>query len=213
MGTNTSKRPPTTKRAPPPSPLDALFGTTQQRVLGLLFGHPDRSFFANELIARTGSGSGAVQRELARLCQSGLVTSRNVGRQRHYQANVASPIYEELHSIVIKTVGAAEPLRAALLSLAGRISVALLYGSVAKGTATADSDVDLLVVANDLTLEELYSALSEAEQRLSRKIHPTVYTEHEFEKRLRARNSFLTRMLSGTYITLIGDPRVIERAR
>ncbi|MDA0892121.1 MAG: hypothetical protein O3C15_07350 [Proteobacteria bacterium] len=78
---------------------DALFTTTQQRVLALLFGQPDRSFFANEVIGLTGSGSGAVQRELKRLTDSGLVTSKRIGNQRHFQANRAAPIFSELSAI------------------------------------------------------------------------------------------------------------------
>src|SRR4051794_12518260 len=93
---------------------DALFSTTQQRVLALLFGQPNRSFYATELITQTGAGSGAVQRELARLEQSGLVTVKRLGSQKHYQANPRSPLYDELCAIVQKTVGLAEPVRAAL---------------------------------------------------------------------------------------------------
>lgn len=111
---------------------DALFTTTRQRVLGFLYGQPERSFFANELIGLTGSGSGAVQRELGRLVDSGLVTSRSIGRQRHYQANAGAPIFDELCSIIVKTVGLAEPLRAALGPLGHRITLALVYGSIAK---------------------------------------------------------------------------------
>ena len=87
---------------------DALFSGTQQRVLGLLFGQPERSFYATELINLAGSGSGSVQRELASLLQSGLVTVKQVGNQKHYQANPASPIYAELCGLVRKTVGLAE---------------------------------------------------------------------------------------------------------
>jgi hypothetical protein len=79
---------------------DALFTATQQRILGLLFGQPERSFYANELIALTGSGSGAVQRELARLAASGLVVARLIGRQKHYQANPDSPIFADLRRAV-----------------------------------------------------------------------------------------------------------------
>ena len=88
---------------------DALFSGTQQRVLGLLFGQPERSFYATELINLAGVGSGAVQRDLASLSQSGLVTVKPVGNQKHYQANPASPIYDELCGMVRKTVGLAEP--------------------------------------------------------------------------------------------------------
>ena len=93
---------------------DALFTSTQQRVLGLLFGEPGRSFYTSELTDRIGAGSGAVQRELKRLAESGLVTVRRIGNQKHYQANPDSPIYEELCSLVRKTVGLAKPVRKAL---------------------------------------------------------------------------------------------------
>src|SRR4030081_2131411 len=105
---------------------DALFSTTQQRLLGLLFGQPDRSFYATELIKRLGAGSGAVQRELARLEESGLVSVSRVGTQKHYQANPDSPLFAELCGIVQKTVGIAEPLRSALKKLAPRIVAAFV---------------------------------------------------------------------------------------
>jgi predicted nucleotidyltransferase len=183
---------------------DALFTTTQQRVLGLLFGHPDRSYFASELIALTGSGSGAVQREVARLVGSGLAVSKIIGRQRHYQANLDSPVYEELRGIVAKTEGLPDALRSALDPLAARITLALIYGSIAKGTATAASDVDLLVVSDQLMLEDLYVHLADAESVVHRKVNPTLYTIREFQLRLRKGNAFLTKLLDGPLIPLIG---------
>ncbi len=137
----------------PTSLADALFTTTQQRVLALLFGQPNRSFYASEMIERTGSGSGAVQRELKRLASSGLVTVKRIGNQRHYQANPDSPVFEELCGLVKKTVALAEPIRESLSPLADRMSLALLYGSIAKGTDTATSDIDILIVAERITLE------------------------------------------------------------
>src|SRR6476646_10843134 len=125
----------------PASLADALFSRTQQSVLGLLFGQPDRSFYATELIKRLGAGSGAVQRELARLEESGLVSVSRVGTQKHYQANGNSPLFAELCGIVQKTVGVAEPLRAALKKLAPRIAAAFVFGSVAKRRDTTSSDI------------------------------------------------------------------------
>ena len=122
---------------------DALFSATQQRVLGFLFGQPDRSFYATELIGLVGAGSGAVQRELARLQKSGLVTVSRLGTQKHYQANPQSPIFEELRDITQKTVGLAQPLREALAPLAPRITAAFVFGSVAKRSDTAASDIDV----------------------------------------------------------------------
>lgn len=187
---------------------DALFTTTQQRVLGLIFGQPERSFYATQLIALTGSGSGAVQRELQRLTESDLVTVSRVGNQKHFQANRSSPVFEEMHSLVIKTTGLAEPIRQALRPLEGKIDVALLYGSAPKGTDTALSDIDLLVVSDELTLEELYAAVSSAETALDRRIHPTLYTAKEFNQRRDSRQAFVTRLLEGEHIVLLGEDHV-----
>lgn len=184
---------------------DALFTTTQQRVLGLLFGQPSRSFFASELIELTGSGSGAVQRELKRLTSSGLLTVKRIGKQKHYQANPDSPVFDELCALVRKTVAMVEPIRQALAPLARKIERALIYGSVIKGTDTASSDIDLLVVADDLTLEALYSALAPVEASLDRKISPTLYSRKEYDERRAAGNPFLTRVLEGEHLVLMGS--------
>jgi predicted nucleotidyltransferase len=170
-----------------------------------LFGQPDRSFFASELISLARAGSGGVQRELKRLAESGLVVAFHVGNQKHYQANRASPVFKELSSIVQKTVGLVAPIRNALMPLADRITHAALYGSVAKRTDTAISDIDLLVVSDALTLEELYAALAPVEENLARKINPTLYTVQEFERRRKQGSPFLRRVLAGKHIVLIGD--------
>jgi len=187
----------------PISIADALFTTTQQRVLSLLFGQPSRSFYASELIELTGSGSGAVQRELKRLASSRLVTMTRIGKQKHYQANTGSPVFEELRGLVIKTVAMVEPIRQALEPLADRIVLALIYGSVAKGSDTTESDIDLLIVADGVTLEEVYSALATVESALDRKINPTLYTSREFEARKTSGNTFVARVLAGEHLVLI----------
>ena len=154
-------------------------------------------------LARTGSG--AVQRELKRLVDSGLVTVSRVGTQKHYQANHASPVFDELRSLVNKTVALHEPIRDALEPLRDRIILAALYGSVAKRKDTASSDIDLLVVSDELTLEQLYSALAPTEDELARKINPTLYTSKEFGRRKKAGSGFLSRILAGEHIVLIGE--------
>jgi len=183
---------------------DALFSGTQQRVLAWLFGQPERSFYATELIGLAGAGSGAVQRELARLAQSGLVTARAVGNQKHYQANPAAPIYAELCGIVQKTVGLAEPLREALAPLAHRIHAAFVYGSVAKREDTAASDIDLMLVSDDLAYPDLYAALEAASQRLGRTVNPTIYTPQELGRRVKRKEAFTTRVLAQPKLWLIG---------
>lgn len=183
---------------------DALFSTIQQRVLAYLFGQPERSFFATELIRLAGGGSGAVQRELARLEDSGLVTVTRVGTQKHYQANPKSPIFSELCAIAQKTVGLAEPLREALKPLSKRIAAAFIYGSVAKKRDTATSDIDLMVISGKVTYADLFVALEEASERLGRKVNPTVYSPQELAKRVKQDNAFVTRVLAQPKIWLFG---------
>ena len=183
---------------------DALFSTVQQRVLAYLFGQPERSFFATELIKLAGGGSGAVQRELARLTDSGLVTVKRVGTQKHYQADPKSPLFAELCSIAQKTVGLAEPLREALAPLAKRITAAFVFGSVAKRSDTAASDIDLMVVSDSLTYADLYAAVEQASARLGRKVNPTVYSRKELARRVKQKNAFVTRVMAQPRIWLIG---------
>ena len=184
---------------------DALFTKTQQRVLGVLFGRPERSFYASELIREAGTGSGAAQRELAKLEESGLIVTRRIGHQKHYQADAASPLYSELRSIVLKTVGLAEPLRAALKPLSAHIRVAFVYGSVAKATDQSASDIDLMIVSDGLTYGEVFGALERVTRSLGRKVNPTVYTVAEFGKRARTENAFVTRVLEQPKLWVIGS--------
>jgi len=186
---------------------DALFSGVQQRVLAVLFGTPDRSFYGNELMRLTGSGKGALQRELDRLERSGLVTAHRIGNQKHYQANRQAPIFEELRGIVVKTFGIADVLRQALLPHAERIAAAFVYGSVAKKTDTSRSDVDVLAISDDLGYQELIKALQPAEKKLGRKVSPTVYSRAEFAKKRTERGGFLARVLEQPKIFLIGSER------
>jgi len=183
---------------------DALFTRTQQRVLGVLFGQPDRSFYASELIRTAGTGSGAAQRELAKLENSGLVVGRRVGRQKHYQANTEAPLFGELRGIVLKTVGLAEPLRAALKPLSSAIRAAFVYGSVAKGSDHAASDIDLMIVSESLSYGEVFGALERGATQLGRQVNPTVYSAAEFSRRAGSEHAFVTRVLEQPRIWIIG---------
>jgi predicted nucleotidyltransferase len=185
---------------------DALFTKVQQRVLAVLFGNPDRSFYANEVIALAATGTGAVQRELARLQSSGLVTVQQIGRQKHYQANRASPVFEELRGLVRKTVGLLDVLRAVLQPLEDRVLAAFVYGSVAKGSDAAASDIDLMFVSDELTYIDLFAALEPA----ARAVNPTVYSRAELARRIEAKNSFVCRVLEQDKIWVIGGEDDIE---
>ena len=183
---------------------DALFSGLQQRLLAVLFGQPDRSFYGNELLRLTGTGRGALQRELEKLVSADLVTVTPVGNQKHYQANAAAPIFAELRGIVMKTLGLADVLRTALNAVADRIELAFVFGSVAKGTDIATSDIDLMVVTETLTYADLFEGLAAAEQVLGRKVNPTLYTSAALAEKVRTENSFVLRVLSQPKIFLIG---------
>lgn len=192
------------------STADALFPAVRQRVLAVLFGSPDRSFYANELIALARSGTGAVQRELASLLAAGLVTVRDQGNQKHYQANAASPVFAELRGLVLKTVGLADVLRAALAPLEDQVAAAFVYGSVARQQDTAASDVDVLIVSDALGYAEVFGALEGAAQTLGRTISPTLYTRAELARRRAQDNAFVTRVLDQPRIWLMGDEEVLR---
>lgn len=202
MGNSPSPTPETGKSA---SLADALFTTTQQRVLGCLFGQPDRSFYFTELIKLTGAGSGAVQRELKQLTDSGLLTMSRVGNQKHYQANAAAPIYEELSGIVRKTFGLAGPLREALEPLAEKIDAAFVFGSVAKRSDTAASDIDLLLISDELAYSDLFLALDAVSAQLGRTVNPTLYTRKELMRKHKDGESFVRRVMEQPKLWVIGN--------
>ncbi len=189
---------------------DALFSGGQKRVLGLLFGQPDRAFYSNEIANLVKSGRGALQRELERLVAAGLIKSKLMGRQKYFQADKESFLYPELRSIVMKTFGLGDMLRDALSVHADKIDYAFIYGSVAKGADTAASDVDLMVIGRGLRYSDLFEALSAAEEKLGRKISPTIYSRQEFTRKVDGDNHFVKRVLSQPKIVLLGSEDVVR---
>jgi predicted nucleotidyltransferase len=189
---------------------DALFPRVRQRVLALLFGNPDRSFFSNEVVALAQSGTGAVQRELASLAEAGLLTVTARGNQKHYCANKEAPVFEELRGLVLKTSGLVDVLRSALAPVASQIEAAFVFGSVAKRTDTASSDVDVMIVSDSLGYAEVFSALEPMTDRLGRKVNPTLYSSAELAKRIKQNNAFATRVLKQDKIWLIGSDEALH---
>lgn len=183
---------------------DALFSMTQQKVLGLLYGHPDETFFVNQILRLTGMGVHTIKRELDRMTAVGILTMRKIGNQHHYQANPECPIYPELLGIVHKTFGVADVIRAALEARDEQIELAFVYGSIASAEDRADSDIDLMVVAPNLACAELMETLADAEQVLGRKINPTIYNASEVESRLERKDAFLVRVMERPKIWIKG---------
>lgn len=189
----------------------ALFTDSQAQVLQWLFGQPDRNFHLSELRRLTGLGSASLQRELNRLADAGLIHSARIGNQRHFQANPDSPVYSELVAITRKTLGVVPLLQNALRALAPRLELAFIYGSVARQTDTARSDIDLMLVGAPLTLGEVLENLLPSEELIGRKINPTLLTPAEYARRLDEADSFVNRVLAQAVLPLIGDPREPRR--
>ena len=187
----------------------ALFGKTRRAVLALLFTSADR-FYLNEIVREVGLGVGTVQRELRALTHAGLIRRTARGNQVFFQANPDSPVFAEVKALVDKTMGAPVALRALLEPLAKRIEVAFIYGSLARGDAVGESDVDLLVVGEVPALE-LAAAVREAEEKLRREVNPVVFPPEEFRERIRGGDHFLTTVMREPKIFLLGDEDGLRR--
>jgi predicted nucleotidyltransferase len=175
------------------------------KVLGWFFTHPDERYFVRQLHGLIGEDSTNISRELARLETLGILRCQVEGRQKYYQANPESPVFQELRGLALKTTGLADVLRAALRPLADGIALAVVYGSQAAGRAKATSDVDLLVVG-DLDEISLHRALSLAEKELARSVNYTYLTRREFKRRRKEKGGFLARIMAAPKLPILGDP-------
>jgi predicted nucleotidyltransferase len=189
---------------------DALFSKVQQRVLALIFGQSDRSFYTSEIMRNVQSGVGAVERELSKLERSGLVSVERIGNQKHYRANPAAPIFEELRGLVEKTVGLAEPIEKSFQPYADRIKCAFVYGSVAKGTDTARSDIDLMVIGDDLNYSDLYTAAQNAETALGRKLSPLFLSPSDWHRKASDKGSVFDKISRSPKIFIIGSEEDLQ---
>jgi predicted nucleotidyltransferase len=200
MGTNTSIA-------------DALFSKTQQRVLALLYGHVERSFYLKEIIDWVDAGRGTVQREVEKLTSAGILTKRAIGNQQHYQANPSCQVYDELCGIVRKTFGLADVIGEALLPFDKQVAYTFIYGSIAKGEETASSDVDLFVVSESVAYSELMGVLTEAAEELGRTINPSIYSRQDIKKKISEGNAFLSRVMEQPKIWVKGSDDDIREFR
>jgi len=164
----------------------------------------DHFFIARQLVRVTGCGVGAVQRELKALTEAGIIKRIGKGKLVCYQANDRSSVYPELKGLIMKTVGMGDTLKIAMLPLAERIRDAFIYGSIARGDETRESDLDILVVG-DVTLAEIVAVLTPAQMTLNREINPTVYPVKEFKAKREAGHHFITSVLDEDKVFLIGD--------
>jgi len=188
----------------------ALFSKTQRALLTLFFTQPEQSFYLRQIVRITRIGQGAAQRELARWAEAGLLIRTRRGYQVYYQANPASPVFAELKALTIKTSGVVDVLREALNGLSGRVLAAFVHGSFAQGTEKPDSDVDVVVVG-EVSFKEVVATLHGAHEQIGREINPTVYSENEFRKKLRAGHHYLTTVMTAPKLFLIGGEHELKR--
>ena len=195
------------------SPGNVLFTKTQQKVLGLLFGRPDQSFYLNKIVDLSKMGRGTIKRELERMEIAGIVFKTKIGNQNHYQANPDCPIFSELMGVVRKTFGIADVIKAALDSIQNEVRLAFIYGSIAKAEDTARSDVDLLIVSDRLAFSEVMELLFESEISLGRSINPTIYSLDQIKEKIWQDNAFITRILEQPKIWIKEDEDVYRTIR
>ncbi|MGH8673841.1 MAG: nucleotidyltransferase domain-containing protein [Burkholderiales bacterium] len=181
-----------------------LFGKTRRAVFAKLFLDPQREFRLRELARLTGISSGTVQHELRQLVAAGLLRRTEREGLVTYRANSDSPIFAEVRAIVEKTSGIEDLVRQALKPASQKIRLAFIYGSIAKGANRARSDLDLLVVGA-VSFGELVSLLQSAEEKVGREISPRLFSEKEFRRRLKHRDRFLTSIVQGPKMVLMGD--------
>ena len=184
----------------------ALFGKARRSVLSILYGHPDEAFYLRQLVRATRAGQGAVQREVKRLSEAGIIQRTVQGREVYYRANPDCPLFPDLKSLIIKTTGVGDVLRTALASLSGKVKLAFVFGSFANGKQNQDSDVDVMVIGA-ATFDEVLEALASAQEALGRDVQPIVYPVAEFKARVKAREHFVTSVLREKKVFLIGDER------
>ncbi len=193
---------------------DGLFSKVRQHVLGLLYSQANSDFYTNEIIRLTHSGTGAVQRELEKLTFLGLITVKQVGNQKRYQANQGLPFFTELRSIVLKTFGLADVVQDALKSLSPeQLHFAFIYGSIAKQEDTASSDIDLMLIGDDFVYADVFHLLQKAEAQLNRKINPTIYAPSEWIRKYKAKNNFVLQIIKQPKIFLVGTEDEFSKLR
>ena len=183
---------------------DALFTETQRKLLGLLYGRPERSFYLKEILRLTGMGVATIKRELDRMRAAGMLRMNRVGNQHHYQADPQCPIHGELLGIVRKTLGYTEAIREALVPLADRIAWAFLFGSAASGKDNTGSDIDLMIIG-EAGFAEVANALYPVQEALGREVNPKIFRRDEWRRLLQAKDAFATGVMARPRVDVIGS--------
>ena len=182
---------------------------SRQRVLSLLLLHPQIHYHVREIARLTNTAAGSLHRELSKLAKAQVLLREVSGQQVYYQANVDYPIFNELASILRKTSGLADVLATALAPLAEKIEIAFVFGSVARGTESLFSDVDVMIIG-EVGFAEAVKALYSAQAIINREINPKVYQRKEWQKLIKSNSAFAKEILSKPKIFIIGNNNDIK---
>jgi predicted nucleotidyltransferase len=185
-------------------PVDLLFNAYRRQVLGLLLLRPEESLHVREISRLAGVPAGSLHRELRALADAGLLLREPAGNQVRYRANRACPIYPELAGIFRKTAGLADLLRDALAPLGDRVELAFVFGSVAQGTETASSDVDLFVLGK-AKFAEVVALVSPLRERLGREVNAVAMSRKELDEQRARGDRFVRRVMAEPKLFVIGD--------
>jgi predicted nucleotidyltransferase len=184
--------------------LDALLPKTRQGILAATLVQPEKAWYASELAQRLGVPSSSLQRELQDLTEAGILKTHKQGRMVYYQANRESPVFPDLRGLLLKTAGLVDVLAQALKPVASKVTTAFVYGSIASGGETSESDIDLMLVG-EVSPQDLALPLRRARESLGREINPTVYSPAEFERKRAAKDHFLTQVLDKPRLLVLGN--------
>lgn len=184
---------------------EILFPEYRRRVLGLLMLNPDKTYHVREIARLTGTAPGTLARELSKLAKASLLDRTKIGSQVHYSANRSCLIFSEVASILRKTSGLVDVLAQALAPEAEHIHAAFIFGSQASGKAVSRSDIDVMVIAEQLTFGDIVALLNSAQQELGREINPKLYSRAEWKQLAESQNSFYRDIISKPKLFIIGD--------
>lgn len=187
-----------------------IFSEYRKRILGLLLLNPNASYHVRELARLVNAPPGTIHKELVKLTAGGILQSKKVGNQVHYSADMQCPIFEELAGILRKTSGLVDVLAEALISVSHEISLAFIFGSVARGEQSTNSDVDVMFIGS-ISFGDAVQALYSTQAILQRELNPVVYSVEEFKRRIENNDSFIKEVLAKPKLFIIGTEHELSQ--
>jgi len=184
--------------------IDALFSKTKQNILSTTILNPDKWWYLSDLAKTIDTSPSSLQRDLLNMTSTGILEKRQEGNRIYYRANKECPVFNELQGIIVKTVGIRDKLVSALKPLSKIISIAFIYGSVARREEMSISDVDIMVIG-ETTISEVVKRLKPVEKIIDREINPTVYQIYDVKKGLKDKSNFLMEVMEGEKVFIIGN--------